>query len=269
MPGSADPDLLSRAHLNLVESSRLLMGLDPGAEIENGDGWLFGAATPEHPLISNAAYRTDDALDPGDMIERSREFFGARGRGYSLWARAGLPEDEELIATAEAAGFRAAYEMPEMTLTGPVAEATLPAGSEMIRLSTAGEAEHYWRVAASSYESIGFPPEVFGHYEGLERLAASDGVAAFLATLDGEPVSIATTIVSHGIAGIYWVGSVERARGRGLGRSVTAAATNAGLAMGAGVASLQASPMGAPIYLAMGYEAVYDYRLLLSPAPTA
>jgi predicted acetyltransferase len=75
------------------------------------------------------------------------------------------------------------------------------------------------------------------------------------------------TIVSHGVAGIYWVGSLEQARGKGLGRAVTAAATNAGFELGAEIASLQASPMGKPIYEAMGYETVFDYRLFMSPAP--
>ena len=69
------------------------------------------------------------------------------------------------------------------------------------------------------------------------------------------------TLLSHGVAGIYWVGSLERARGRGIGRAVTAAATNRGFELGADVASLQASPMGEPIYRAMGYETICDYRL--------
>ena len=77
------------------------------------------------------------------------------------------------------------------------------------------------------------------------------------------------TIVSHGVAGIYWVGSLAEARGRGLGRAVTAAATNAGFDLGADVASLQASPMGEPVYRAMGFETIYDYRLLMSPPPEA
>lgn len=73
------------------------------------------------------------------------------------------------------------------------------------------------------------------------------------------------TIVNHGVAGVYWMGSLERARGEGLGRAVTEAATNAGFALGADTASLQPSPMGKPIYLKMGYEPVYDYRLSISP----
>jgi len=48
---------------------------------------------------------------------------------------------------------------------------------------------------------------------------------------------------------------------------VTTAATKAGFELGADVASLQASPMGKPIYEAMGYETVFDYRLFMSPAP--
>ena len=75
------------------------------------------------------------------------------------------------------------------------------------------------------------------------------------------------TIVSHGVAGIYWVGSLEQARGKGLGRAITAAATNAGFDLGAEIASLQASPMGKPIYEAMGYETIFSYRLLMSAAP--
>jgi hypothetical protein len=82
--------------------------------------------------------------------------------------------------------------------------------------------------------------------------------------MDDEPVAIAMTIVTDRVAGIYWVGSVERARGRGLGRALTAAATNAGFDLGADFASLQASVMGEPIYRAMGFEAIYDYRLLMA-----
>lgn len=261
----AEPDA-ARAHLNLVESSRRLFALDPGAVLESGDGWLLGAGTAEHPTISNAAFRTDDGADPAQLISRAREFFGARGRGFALWVRAGLDEDRDLIGAAGAAGLESVYEMPEMVLAGRAEEPSLPDGVEIRRLESLEDAGHYWRIAASAYESVGFPPEVFGHYEGLERLAPEDA-AAFLGCRDGEPVSIAMTLLSHGVAGIYWVGSLSAARGRGLGRAVTARATNAGLDLGADFASLQASHMGEPIYAAMGYETIYRYRLLHSPAP--
>ena len=252
-----------RAHLNLIDSSRLLFGLDPGAEVEDEPGWLLGAGSASHPAISNAAFRRDDAADPDELIARAKRFFGERGRGFSVWCRDGQNGDRDLLAAADAAGLQLVYAMPEMTLGAPVEAPALPPGAELRRLTTGEEAEDYWKVAAASYASLGFPPEVFAGYTDHAGLLAGN-VAAFLAYLEGEPVAIALTIVSEGVAGIYWVGTLEQARGKGLGQAVTAAATNAGFELGPDLASLQASPMGKPIYEAMGYETVFEYRLLMS-----
>jgi len=256
----------ARLHLNLIEGSRQFFGLDPGAEVEEGDGWLFGAGSSPHPTISNAAFRSDDAFDGAELVSLARKFFAERGRGFSVWARGELDEDRDLVVAAEAAGLQPAYAMPEMTLPGPVAEPALPEDAELRRLTSADQVEGFWHVAKESYASLGFPPEVFSGYTDHSGLLA-ENVVAFIAYLGGEPASIAMTIVSDGVAGIYWVGSLERARGKGLAKATTAAATNAGFGLGAEIASLQASPMGKPIYLDMGYETVYDYRLYMAPAP--
>jgi ribosomal protein S18 acetylase RimI-like enzyme len=261
-----DSEALERAHLNLIDSSRQFFELDPDAAVEAEAGWLFGAGSPTHPVISNAAFRRDDDVDAGDFIARAKEFFAARERRFSIWVRAGQTADDDLAAAAEAAGFQAVYEMPEMLLGTELTTEQLPAGAELRQLSTVDEAPGFWQVAKEAYASNGFPPEVFAGYTDHTGLLA-ENVVAFTIYLDGEPASIAMTIVSHGVAGIYWVGSTERARGQGLGRAVTVAATNAGIARGAEIASLQASPMGRPIYTKLGYETVFGYRLLMSPAP--
>jgi len=254
------------AHLNLVDSSRQLFELDPDSEVDAGDGRLFGAGRSPHPLISNAAFRTDDGLDPADLIAEARDFFSSRGRGFALWARAGIDEDGDLIDTAERAGLQAAYGMPEMVLDRRAEESPLAEGTGLRRVASADDAAEYWRVAAASYASIGFPPEIFAFYERHDGLTAGNAVA-FLADVGGKPAGIAMTIVSHGVAGIYWVGATEEVRGHGLGRTVTAAAVNAGFDMGAEIASLQASPMGESLYRKMGFETLFDYKLLLCQAP--
>ena len=66
-------------------------------------------------------------------------------------------------------------------------------------------------------------------------------------------------LLSHGVAGIYWVGTLPEARGRGIAEACTRAATNAGFAAGASFAALQASVMGEPIYRRMGYREVTRY----------
>jgi GNAT superfamily N-acetyltransferase len=254
------------AHLNLIESSQRLFELDPGAEVEEGDGWMFGAGRSSHPVISNAAFRVDDALDPGELLERASGFFGGRERGFAVWARAGEPGDDDLVAACEDAGLQMVYAMPEMVLDARVEERPAPDGIVLLRVDSHDDVEDYWRVAASAYASLGFPPDVFAFYEDDEGLR-TDGVAAFLARVEDRPAGIAMTIVSHSVAGVYWVGCTEEARGRGLGWSVTAAAVNAGFEMGAETASLQASPMGESLYRRMGFETIYDYRLYLCPPP--
>jgi RimJ/RimL family protein N-acetyltransferase len=254
------------AHLNLIESSRRLFELDPGAEVKDEDGWMFGAGRSTHPVISNAAFRREDGLAADELIERAQSFFGTRGRGFAVWVRGGEAGDEDLAATCEAAGLQMVYAMPEMVLETKVEERPAPDGMTLRRVASTEDAEDYWRVAASSYASLGFPPDVFAFYENDEGLRA-DGVAAFLARADDRPVGIAMTILSHGVAGVYWVGCVEEARGRGMGWSVTAAAVNAGFEMGAGIASLQASPMGESLYRRMGFETIYDYRLYMCQPP--
>lgn len=253
------------AHLNLIESSRRLFELDPGAEIEAADGWLFAAGRSSHPVISNAAFRTDDQLDPAKLITQAREFFLARGRRFAVWARTDTEEDRELIAKAEQVGFNGVYEMPEMVLDRRPEPVGAPAGVELHQVASRHDADNYWQVAIAAYASNGFPPEVFAFYENHDGLSG-DNVAAFLAHLDGKPAGIAMTIVTDEVAGIYWVGSTEEARGRGLGRTMTATAVSAGFDMGATSASLQASPMGESLYKQMGFKTLFNYRLLLSPA---
>ncbi len=92
-------------------------------------------------------------------------------------------------------------------------------------------------------------------------------VHSAVAYLDGAPVSVAQILMSHGIAGVYWVGSLEAARGRGLAEAVTRHVTNLGFDLGATNVQLQASSMGEPIYRRMGYEDLHrrEFRLAAPP----
>ena len=83
-----------------------------------------------------------------------------------------------------------------------------------------------------------------------------------LAYLDGEPVSGAMANLSHGIGGVYWVGTVPAAGATlaDASRSTSPAGPSTRSAV-----SLRASPQGEPIYRAMGYED--RYTGYLAPAP--
>ena len=81
----------------------------------------------------------------------------------------------------------------------------------------------------------------------------------FLGRLDGEPVATATLFLGAGVAGVYFVFTVEGARRRGIGAAVTVAAvTVAALRearrLGYGLGVLGSSEMGYGVYRRLGFE---------------
>jgi ribosomal protein S18 acetylase RimI-like enzyme len=252
------------AHLNLVDSSRQLFQLDSGAQLADFDGALIGAGTHPHPAITNAVMRRDETVDARDLVAAARRFFKERNRGFSVYVRGG--EDDDLVAAAEEDGLNFVYEMPEMVCEHRVEQRSLPENAEVVPVTSTDQVAAYWELTASAYVSLGFPPELFGYYDRRDHMLV-DNVRAFLGHLDGQPVSAAMTVVHDGVAGIYWVGTLEQARGKGLAWATTAAATNAGFDLGAELASLQASHMGEPVYARMGYETLYPYRLFMATPP--
>ncbi len=83
---------------------------------------------------------------------------------------------------------------------------------------------------------------------------------AVVVAYDGDqPVAAAQAVLSHGIAGVYWVGTLEAARGKGLGEAVCRWVTNWAFDQGAAAQTCRPRRMGEPIYARMGYETIYRY----------
>ena len=79
---------------------------------------------------------------------------------------------------------------------------------------------------------------------------------AFVASIDGEPLGHALVFLGAGVAGVFDVGVVRRARGRGIGRAVTLAAVSHAKRLGYRYAVLQASGEGEQVYRKIGFEEV-------------
>jgi ribosomal protein S18 acetylase RimI-like enzyme len=231
--------------------------LDGGEAVRTDDGVLY-AWRSDFPVMMNAAVAVDG--DPRALLRAAREFFGERGRGFSFFARSDA-EDE----AASVAGMQRVLERyPAMVRRAPFEERAV-AGVELRRLVDATLVHDYATLADTAFQAIGLPPGLLAELpaEGFLR----DDSAAFVAYENGRPLACASVVVARGVGGIQWVAVTEEARGRGLADACTRAASNAGFELGADCAWLEASHMGEPVYLRMGFEELFSYRIYVAPPP--
>jgi GNAT superfamily N-acetyltransferase len=255
-------------HLNVVEFTREDTRWQSAHEIVERDGVLLFAGSSDFLAFCNGMRRVDHSVPGTDAVAMAQEFFAARRRGFSVWTRT-VPEDDDLVAATEAAGLMVFGEdrAPQMICRTRLDDAELPEGVTIDRVGGPADLAHFARINGEAYTVYGMPAEASAsHFDG-PRALASPNAYAVLARLDGEPVGATLLHESHGIAGVYWVATLEPARGRGIAAALVRHVTNIGFDRGAANVQLQASTMGEPIYRRLGYDELYRYRLHLAMPP--
>jgi GNAT superfamily N-acetyltransferase len=168
-----------------------------------------------------------------------------------LWI---LPTDDPaIVSILQARGFHT-NGTPGMTIDlAELPRLNRPAGTSIEEVDDAPDALH--DAATIALTTNGLPSTGVDPYlDALGRLPDRPMLRTFLAIRDGEPVATGTLIAAAGVAGLYNVGTVPDARRTGLGRLVSIAAMAAGREDGFQLGVLQSSPLGEPVYRAMGFE---------------
>jgi ribosomal protein S18 acetylase RimI-like enzyme len=249
--------LEDRGHAAMADRYSLGAEIDGGEALRTGDGVLY-AWRSDFPVMMNGAIPLDG--DPAALARAAGEFFAERGRGFSLFAR----REAEDAAAAAAGMHQLMDRYPAMVRREPFEERNV-AGVEVRRVVDDASARDYANVADAAIPAIGQPPGLLAELRP-EALVRHD-TAAFVAYEDDRPLACASVTVARGVGGVQWVAVVEDARGRGLADACTRAASNAGFELGADCAWLEASHMGEPVYLRMGFEELFSYRIYVAPPP--
>jgi hypothetical protein len=248
-------------HANFAAYSRESTRWGQGGQFCDEAGVLVFATGSWIPVNSNGAFRLDPDVAATEVVARADDFFAPLGRGYCVKVR-DTSEDDDLRAACQEAGlveFRSGG--PEMALDTRLSPA-LPSQETDLRLvTTEAQVADFSHVNGEAYSTYGMPPDqVAAMFSRPASLLSCPDLISVVAFRDDQPVSAAQVFLSHGIAGIYWVGTVEAARGQGLAELVTRVVGNMAFDRAARLCTLQASPMGEPVYRRMGYVELYGYQ---------
>jgi ketosteroid isomerase-like protein/ribosomal protein S18 acetylase RimI-like enzyme len=253
--------LLRSMDLNMWEMFREIVRLGRGSElVEMPQAWMgwSSAGTPFHNMVA-----VRDVIDADALLAAIRTVYTSRGRLFSIWTRAHA--DMALEDELRRRGFTVFTTMPGMALLGDPGTRSEPPGLEIRPATTDRERRDFLQVSAEAYATYGAPPAYAEDaFVSLESVCAPH-VQGFVGYCDGRPVAAAAVYVTHGVAGIGWVGTIESARRRGYAEALTWAAVREGFRRGAAFANLQASVMGRPIYERMGFLTLTEYRVLIGP----
>jgi ribosomal protein S18 acetylase RimI-like enzyme len=229
-----------------------------GYELHDSDGlrWFHTGAPEPYANGVLATHLADEEADA--VIDATMAELRARGAPFTWWVLPGS-RPADLAQRLTTRGLTLDSPWPGMIVRTDRVTASPVRDFEIRRVVDEEDFRRYLDI----FGPILAPSEAFrAVFEAGARGIGFEADASevhFLGLLHGEPVGTASLMTAGGAAGIYNVTTIERARGRGIGAALTAAAVHAGRERGLEFATLQASTMGRPVYERLGFEFVCDF----------
>jgi hypothetical protein len=235
----------------------------PGGTVAEAPG-LIMCRTPRGTVATNMAIVTGP-IYAETVRARSLAFYRPTGSPFSVWTREHA--DAGLDVELGALGFHPVHREPAMAFLPGAGRPRVPPREIVIRAVTddAGRAD-YGCVMSRAFALYGTPEASTAEHFATLASVVGPATQAYLAYRDGRALAGAILYMAHGVGGIGWVGTLPGEFGRGYGSAVTWAVIAEGLRRGARFLSLQASPMGEPMYRRMGFTTPTHYRWFLADA---
>jgi GNAT superfamily N-acetyltransferase len=251
-------DILYLSDLNLADFTRERARWNASNEIIEHDDLLMTRSASPSPMTNVAILLNRGARPTGDaVLNRIRSFYAQYQSSYSIHIRTHVDADLELACQKEEL-YRIS-DSPGMMIDAVIPEKPLPEDFEIRPVESASAAADFGSVVVQSYQRLGMPAEIGAEIFRSFRRSIVPYNYSLVGYFKGTPVSCAMAFFGHLVAGIYWVGTIQEARGRGMAEACTRRVTNEALRRGAAFAVLQASKFGEPIYKRMGFREITKY----------
>jgi GNAT superfamily N-acetyltransferase len=228
----------------------------PGGEVHREtDVWRCWTGLPTR--IVNAAVLA--RFEPAAVERRVREvvdWFGIHGQPWR-WVVGSSSAPAELEHHIERAGLALVSDNPTMAVAirDVVWPASVP-GLSVEPLRHDADLDAWTEVNRRGLGRDTVTTRAWREAHLRPGFDEDEALITWLGRLDGEPVAASALFDAYGIAGVQNVVTVPEARGRGIGKAMTAHVIREGQRRGLEVAALGSSDMGYPIYRALGFRDV-------------
>jgi GNAT superfamily N-acetyltransferase len=243
--------LVAAAHENFIGSYRKLVEHSPEGEVREA-GSVFAFVTGLSLSLFNGCIVTGPA--EASEVAAALEWLAQRDVLSRTWVAPELVPGLREVFVAH--GLELEPEPYPGMVLNPVQAAPAPAAGVEVALVDAAAIDEFVQVLVGG----GLPPDLARRLTP-PSFAADPAVQLFLGRLDGRAVGTSIAIQSREASGIVAVGTLPEARRRGVGAAVSWAAVSAGAERGHDTIVLQSSPMGFPVYSAMGFRTVVPYAV--------
>ncbi|MGO1470049.1 MAG: GNAT family N-acetyltransferase [Tissierella sp.] len=251
-------DYMKIAHKNLRDVLKFRSeSVKNGKVYETEDFLLFsiGTKTSDGHLNGCVPFNTKAYKE---TFEAAEKFFGQLGFDYSVWIRDGIDTDLENLLLEKDFILQRKPGSTIMKKEERIKDAPFPQGYTLKEVETQEDLDGFAKVVAEAFKK---DEHVIDAMFSSQKPYKSDHSKTFIISdPEGRVVSGSITSISEDSAGLYFVGTLESQRGKGLGKAVVKASTNFAFDLGKDIAILQASKHGKIIYDKLGYDQIGMYK---------
>ena len=251
-------DLSTPALVRAIKDNRFEwyedLGRSPKAEFYSSPGltWLLtGVPFPGMNTVVRTQLTPDDV---DEIIEETVAHFKSKNvTSFTWWAEPGT-QPTDLGDRLLAHGFTYAEGAPGMAVDLLALNEDIRAPSDL-RIKHVGDAGTLKQWGSTLISGFELPEGSEGAFFDLFIGLGFDlPLRNYLGSLNGEPVATAELFLGAGVAGIYGVATVPKARRQGIGAALTLAPLREARAMGYRIGILHSSEMGLGVYRQLGFQ---------------
>jgi GNAT superfamily N-acetyltransferase len=208
-----------------------------------------------HPIFNGVRSARLPRLDADACIEETRAYFAARKEPWFWWVWPGsAPEDLGDRLAAHGLVSRGPLPVMSVDLLAFPDDLRPPEGLVIARVADAGMLGAWAQLAGQVFGlAAGAPTRRFIDVYSASGFDEEAPMQFYTGYLGSTPVAASQLFLGVGVAGIYTVATLPEPRGHGFGTALTVASLRDARSRGYRWGVLQATKLGEPVYLRLGF----------------